>query len=478
MNLFYRLSKIRVRLVVGFAAAFLGMAVFGAISYVYFLGMETRLVFLSRADGMVNMALEARRYEKNYLLYRQSGDYTQAIDYLSRFEDMLAADRRHLVKSLGGEPLDRLRHLAGEYRKQLALAHEHLAKAKNGEGLEAAVAGLRSSGKELIERLERLAGHERSEVTEQVRDYRPLLVVFLALLAGLGAVLAHSLVSRLVRPLSTIEKATEVVAAGDYQTIPWGTSQDEIASLVHAFNRMVGQLKHNNEQMIQTEKLTALGTLTSGVAHELNNPLNNISTSCQILQEEVGKELSGEHQELLEAIEQQVDKAKDTVSSLLEFARQHEFQLKPEYLRTVVDRSLKLLRGERPQGVDVHILVPPDIKLPLDKAHMVQAVLNLVMNAFQAMGERGTLTITARRLVQSNRAELVVEDTGPGIPEDILPRIFDPFFTTKEVGRGTGLGLSIVYGVIERHRGHIEAESLPGRGTRFVITMPLGGEGS
>ena len=472
MNVLNRLSKIRVRLVAGFAAAFLGMAAFGALSYGYFLGMETKLVFLSRADGMVNMALEARRYEKNYLLYRQPGDYIQAMDYLNRFESMLAADLGHLVKSLGRDSLRRMHQLAEEYRGQFNLVHGNLVNATNGKALNTAVEKLRASGKELIERLESLAGRERTEITELVRDYRPLLVTFLALLAGLGGVLAHLLVARLVRPLTTIEKATEVVAAGDYQTIPWGTSKDEIASLVHAFNRMVGQLKHNNEQMIQTEKLTALGTLTSGVAHELNNPLNNISTSCQILQEELGDEVSADHRELLDAIEQQVEKARDTVSSLLEFARQHEFRLKPEFLRTVVDKSLKLVRSERPAGVDVRILVPPDIRLPLDKAHMVQAVLNLVMNAFQAMGENGSLTITARRLVESGRVELVIEDNGPGIPEDILPRIFDPFFTTKEVGRGTGLGLSIVYGVIERHRGHIEAQSLPGRGTRFVITMP------
>ena len=472
------LGKIRVRLVAGFAAAFLGMAAFGALSYGYFLGMETRLVFLSRAEGMVNMALEARRYEKNYLLYRQPADYTQAMDYLDKFEAMLNADQRHLGKSLGGESLQRLRQLAAEYRGQFRMVQGSLAGSSNGKGFDRAVTGLRASGKELIERLERLAGREHREVTALVRDYRPLLVAFLALLAGLGAILAYLLVARLVRPLKTIEKATEVVAAGDYQTIAWGTGRDEIASLVHAFNRMVGQLKHNNEQMIQTEKLTALGTLTSGVAHELNNPLNNISTSCQILQEELGSDVSQEHRELLDAIEQQVDKAKDTVSSLLEFSRQHEFKLKPVVLRTVVDESLKLVRNERPQGVEVRILVPPNIKLPLDKAHMVQAVLNLVMNAFQAMGENGALTITARRLVESNRLELVVEDNGPGIPEDILPRIFDPFFTTKEVGRGTGLGLSIVYGVIERHRGHIEAESSPGRGTRFIMTMPLDQEGA
>ncbi|MCF8065622.1 MAG: HAMP domain-containing protein, partial [Desulfarculaceae bacterium] len=339
--------------------------------------------------------------------------------------------------------------------------------------MDQAVTKLRASGKELIQRLEALARTERQGVTDLLREYRPLLVAFLVLLAGLGAILAYSLIVRLVRPLQIIEAATEVVAHGDYQTIPWAKHRDEIGSLVHAFNRMVTQLRHNNEQMIQTEKLTALGTLTSGVAHELNNPLNNISTSCQILLEEVGQEVGEYHRELLAAIDQQVAKARDIVSSLLEFARQRDFQLRRENLRTVVQESLKLIRGEIPSGVQVRLLVPDGIQVQMDKAHMVQALLNLAMNGIQAMGEGGTLTITARILTQTRRVELVVEDTGPGIPGDILPRIFDPFFTTKEVGGGTGLGLSITYGVVERHQGHIEAESPGRRGARFTITLPM-----
>jgi two-component system NtrC family sensor kinase len=453
MGLWQGLSKIRVRLAVGFAAAFLGMALFGVLSYSYFLGMERKLVFLSQADGMVNMVLEARRYEKNYFLYRHDQDYSLALDYLDRYEAMLANDREHLVRDHGEAAIVGLQKLSADYRRQFVWVREHL----NGGGgvarMDQAVTKLRASGKELISRLEVLARAERQGITDLLREYRPLLVAFLALLAGLGAVLAYALIARLIRPLQTIEAATEVVAHGDYQTIPRPTHRDEIGSLVNAFNRMVSQLRRNNEQVIQTEKLTALGTLTSGVAHELNNPLNNISTSCQILLEELDRDVDEYHRELLAAIDQQVAKARDIVSSLLEFSRQREFRLRRENLRTVVQESLKLIRGEVPAGIETRLLVPGVIQVRMDKAHMVQALLNLAMNAVQAMGEEGVLTITARLLAQTRRVELVVEDTGPGIPAEVLPRIFDPFFTTKEVGAGTGLGLSIVYGVMERHDG-------------------------
>ena len=478
MRLLQGLSKIRVRLAVGFVAAFLGMALFGVLSYSYFLGMEQKLVFLSQADGMVNMALEARRYEKNYFLYRHDQDFHQTLDYLNRFEAMLGADRDHLVRGHGEAAIAGLQKLSADYRRRFVWLHDHFGGDAGVAKMDQAVSGLRASGKELIQRLEVLARSERQGITDLLREYRPLLVAFLVLLAGLGAILAYALIARLIRPLQIIEEATEVVAHGDYQTIPWAKHRDEIGSLVQAFNRMVTQLRHNNEQMIQTEKLTALGTLTSGVAHELNNPLNNISTSCQILLEEVGQEVGEYHRELLAAIDQQVAKARDIVSSLLEFARQRDFRLRRENLRTVVEESLKLIRGEIPSGVEVRLLVPGGIQVRMDKAHMVQALLNLAMNAVHAMGEAGTLTIAARMLAQTRRVELVVEDTGPGIPSEILPRIFDPFFTTKEVGGGTGLGLSITYGVVERHQGHIEAESSGGRGTRFIITLPMDTERS
>ncbi|MCB2226059.1 MAG: HAMP domain-containing protein [Desulfarculaceae bacterium] len=476
MKLLRNTKKIRVRLTVGFAAAFLGMALFGALSYHYFARMEQRLLFLSQADSLVNQVLEARRYEKNYFLYHHEKDFEQALAYLGQYQDLLNAEKEHL-----GQANQRiLSTLLDEYRRRLGKVHELLAGGGHlaeGPALAQAVGRLREAGKELIDRSETIAHQERHGLSTLLREYSPLLVGFLVVLAAIGAVLAHVLIVRLIKPLQTIEEATGVVAQGQYQTIPWAGGGDEIHSLVQGFNRMVSQLRHNNEQVVQTEKLTALGTLTSGVAHELNNPLNNISTSCQILLEELDQEASPYHRELLAAIDQQVSKARDIVGSLLEFARQREFELNPEDLRAVVEEARKLIRGEIPAGVEVRLEVPGGIRLEMDKAHMVQALLNLIMNAIQAMGERGIVTIRGRRELAQGQVVLEVEDTGPGIAPEVLSRIFDPFFTTKDVGRGTGLGLSITYGIVERHEGHITAESPAGKGALFRLTLPLAPEG-
>ena len=239
---------------------------------------------------------------------------------------------------------------------------------------------------------------------------------------------------------------------------------------------MVAHLQQSNEQMNQNEKLSALGTLTSGVAHELNNPLNNISTSCQILLEELATDVSEYHRELLTAIDQQVSKARDIVSSLLEFARQREFELRREDLRAVVGEALKLIRGEVPPNVEVRVDVPEGIALEMDKAHLVQALLNLIMNSIQEMPQGGLIVVRGRIEKESGQALLEIEDTGRGIPPEVLPRIFDPFFTTKEIGRGTGLGLAITYGIVERHKGHIQAHSILGQGALFRLTLPLVGK--
>jgi len=475
MSILRSMTKIRVRLLFGFLAAFLGMALFGALSYSQFTSMERKLIFLSQADSMVNTVLEVRRYEKNYFLYQHEEDFRQALAYLDQFQAMLQAEQRHLSDSMGQAGLQNLLGLVAAYRAEFARVHAVQAPGVLPPG--DSVARLRQTGKELIEASEKLANNERGGIHLLLRNYRPILVVFLLSLAGIGGLLIYSLIVKLVKPLAVIEEATKVVADGDFQTIPRTDTSDEIGTLVQAFNRMVVHLRRNNEQMVQTEKLTALGTLTSGVAHELNNPLNNISTSCQILLEEMDQ-VSDYHRDLLKTIEAQVSKARDIVGSLLEFARQREFKLKEEELLPVVEESLKLIRGEIPSNVEVRVMVPPGIRLMIDKAHMVQALLNLVMNGIQAMPMGGVLTISARQLHQSDLLELVVEDEGVGIPPEILPRIFDPFFTTKEVGQGTGLGLSITYGVVERHRGHIQAQNRPNGGARFMVTLPLSAERS
>jgi len=335
---------------------------------------------------------------------------------------------------------------------------------------------LRERGKRLVELSHQLVNFERKRILEIINTLKTQLLTSLAIFVVLGGFLSFVVSRKILQPLKTIEKTTLRIAMGNFKPLPVLETRDETQRVVEAFNRMVQELEKRQDQLVQAKKLSSLGVLTSGVAHQLNNPLNNISTSCQILIEEM-KDLETQDlaffQKMLTNIEQEVDRARDIVKGLLEFSRSKEFTLKPIPLKEVVDRSIRLISSQVPAGIDIVEHVPEDMVLQLDAQRMQEAFLNLFMNAIQAIDSLpGQVKIEAMMDKGGQRAIITVEDTGKGISKEELGLIFDPFFTTKEVGAGTGLGLSIVYGIIEQHHGTIAAVSKEGEGTRFIIRLP------
>ena len=274
-------------------------------------------------------------------------------------------------------------------------------------------------------------------------------------------------------PLKSIENAIDKIAAGDVTSIPAVTSGDEFESLVDRLNNMIGELNRRTEDLVQIEKLASLGTLTSGVAHELNNPLNNISTSLQILLEELEDPDPAYQRDLLTEAERQIDRARDTVKALLEFSRQTSFSRKPVNLRSLVEKTIRMIKSELPDSVEVRVDLPEASEANLDAQRIQQVLINFFINAVHAMPDGGTLDIRGRAEPEKASFFLQISDTGVGIPEENLARIFDPFFTTKEVGKGSGLGLSISHGIIEQHGGHISVDSTPGAGTTFTLQLPI-----
>ena len=228
-------------------------------------------------------------------------------------------------------------------------------------------------------------------------------------------------------------------------------------------------------QLIQAEKLSAVGQLVSGVAHELNNPLTTIKGYVQLMR---GERLPPAMTEDLRRVEEAADRCRRIVRDLLTFARRYE----PEFTDTDVNELLQRTAALRSYELRVrNIAVQWDLDpvlptIEADPHRLQQVVLNLIFNAEQALlgaGERGVITIRSRTLPRAQGIRFEVADNGPGIRPEHLDRIFDPFFTTKEVGTGTGLGLSISYGIVKEHGGRIWAESRPGEGATFLIELPL-----
>ena len=239
--------------------------------------------------------------------------------------------------------------------------------------------------------------------------------------------------------------------------------------------RMVEEtLKKRTEQLMQARKLASLGVLTSGVAHELNNPLNNISTSIQILIEELEKGNIEQKLNRLIEVEKQVERAKNIIKALLEFSHAKSLSFKRVQFKNLVKKSIELIKEEMPDEISINMNVPENIEANLDPKRVQQVLINLMLNSIQAMMEGGVLTIRAWESIEDDEKMLYfqVQDTGHGISKQDVNKIFDPFFTTKDVGIGSGLGLSISHSIIEQHEGRIDVESIPGKKTKFTVILP------
>jgi signal transduction histidine kinase len=211
------------------------------------------------------------------------------------------------------------------------------------------------------------------------------------------------------------------------------------------------------------------------VAHEINNPLGGILSLTALALEDMPPD--DPNREDLQEVVHQAQRCRDIVRGLLEFSRQSRVSMELADLNRILEDTLSLV-SRQAQFFNVQVLKELDPELPpvmADKGEFQQVFINILVNAAQAMQERGTITIVTRGLPADGSVEVRISDTGHGIPPEQVPRIFDPFFTTKEVGEGTGLGLSIVHGIVERHGGTIEVQSTVGEGTTFTVTLPQPG---
>ena len=309
-------------------------------------------------------------------------------------------------------------------------------------------------------------------MTDFIDAHRTLLIQSIIVLIVLSIVTLRLLYSSIILPLKTIQRAAEEIAAGTFHRLSLPAKHDEVYAVLHTFNKMVTELKEQQEQLFQAKKLSSIGTLASGTAHQINNPLNNIATSCQLALAETDVERSPFTTQMLKTIDQETQRAGEIVRGLLEFSRAHTFSMREVKLKTVVDKVMLLVASEIPAGITVKQTVPEHFTLNLDVQKMVEALLNLLINGIQSIvSPPGQVTITAA--AKNNRAIITIRDTGVGIKLEDQQKVFDPFFTTKEEGSGTGLGLAVVYGIIQKHNGTIQVKSEEGKGARFIITLPF-----
>jgi len=299
---------------------------------------------------------------------------------------------------------------------------------------------------------------------------------------GIAIVLSHFLARTILKPLNAMVYASRQIAKGNLAYRVKDTTTDELGELGSAFNTMASSLKERDEQLkeytrqqiMRSERLTTLGELAAGVAHEINNPLAGVLNYVRLIKKRLDKRCDedGEFRRYLDKVERETERVSTIVRNLLDFARQTAPNLKSVDVNLVINDSLDLLEHRlRLANIEIHkeMLTVPHITA--DFAQLQQVFMNIIINAIEAMEKGGELFINTRINTEYNMVEIEFTDTGVGIPQQALTQIFDPFFTTKQ--RGTGLGLSVVFGILSKHKGEINVASEIGKGATFTIRLPI-----
>jgi C4-dicarboxylate-specific signal transduction histidine kinase len=256
----------------------------------------------------------------------------------------------------------------------------------------------------------------------------------------------------------------------------------DLRSTTQEMERREQELRDKQEQLVQAGKLATLGELTTGVAHELNNPLNNIGLYVgNVIDRLQMDELTPESAlEDLEKAMEQVRKATEIISHLRTFGRSATVPFEPVDVDEVIERALSLMQQQlRLRAIEVDLDLCPDELVVLgNPIQLEQVFINLLTNTRDALEEvsKETKRIRISSSLERDRIEIVFADNGPGIPPSLAQRVFDPFFTTKEVGTGTGLGLSITYSIVKEHGGEISISQTPGGGATFTLELPIVGD--
>jgi len=518
--------SLKKKIILSFILSAFLIAILAVFEYLNFAAIKREIRFLELTDTVRSKSLQLRRHEKNFFLYspRAAGEESKTIrSYLDELdailvgplpgakEDILRALRQNVgeyrrgfdeiaasLVDLSGQ-LRRLKgasgsaarffpllegavyerpHQAAEFLQSVygMQADHHLVSGLNR--LDADINALRRYGEDILINSKELDRVAREKVERHIQSSQAAIVIVFPVFLASGMIMLFLIGRNVVAKLGLLSEVVERTGKGQYShvAVPAGQAgNDEVGILIRKFDHMEDELAEReqelarkNQELLQSRKLAAIGTLAAGVAHELNNPLNNISLSTQVLVRELGDSASATVREVAGDILGQTVRVKKIVGELLEFARGREPQFREVELTGLVRRCFDRVRPAAGQVAFAFEADGGEVVLRADPGQLEQVFINLFTNAADAMNGRGDLSVFV--MASPTHVQVRVTDTGRGMPAEALEKVFEPFFTTKE--RGTGLGLAIVFNIIKKHGGDITAVSEVGKGTTFVITLP------
>ncbi|UCH44760.1 MAG: HAMP domain-containing histidine kinase [Nitrospiraceae bacterium] len=487
--------------------------------YINLIEIKKEIGFLELSDDLRSQSLQLRRHEKNFFLYRDREEIRKVYNYLSELREVVSNSRVSYSKEnlldleLGIEEytliFKRIESIDGIFKNEfdeirplllqnppllqiaettyleapLVLADilaKHFPLNKGSPVIESLhelntqIMALRKSGEDILNASNALDISARKHVGKHIKFLNTaailLFPVILLIALGTSLIINHDILSR----LKILTQAIEKTGKGEFSSLPIPAKEDEVGELIIKMeNGLITrdkEIRKKNEELLLSKKLASLGTLASGVAHELNNPLNNVYLAAQTLSRKLNlDECPDIVNDSLNDVFVQTQRMKRIVSDLLLYSRQRVPELELiNIVKFMEDLFWNLDSKGMMADVKYNIRGNKNIRVCTDSSLLQQVLINLCTNAVDAMGGDGTIEVTTREA--QSHVDILLSDTGKGIPAEVIPKIFDPFFSTKD--NGTGLGLTIVYSIIESLSGKIYVESAPDKGTTFSISLP------
>ncbi|MGO9612598.1 MAG: ATP-binding protein [Dissulfurispiraceae bacterium] len=427
-----------------------------------------KLRFVEISDDLNASFLEMRIAEKNFLLYKDEKWIANIHENINDSMQAIEATQDDISRVIGAKNLQLIKSYLDEYSTVIDEIDKSGGKNPHLE------TELRAVGGKLRGFFKNKTQLERQKVNDIISTAKRLLFMSFLGILFLAIVLGRVFSKKIVGSLRAIEGLALSIAEGNFSKIEDVKSKDEFGSVILAINRMSKELEDRGEEIIQAKKLASLGVLTAGVAHELINPLNNISMITQNSLELYDYLTKENRLVLLNRVAEETKRMEAVVRNLLDFSKTREVKLKEANINDIVRKSVQLMQNTLDLS-NIESKVTLELNLPrvrVDEHQIEQVMVNLIVNATQAMSPGGRLSIETRK-GDDDKVYIYVKDTGQGIPPEYLSNIFDPFFSTKS--SGTGLGLSVSYGIIKNHKGNIRVESTVGVGTTFTIELPAYG---
>jgi len=491
---FFDLSSLSGKITSAYITLVISTVVLGVIAVSDLLFLERQVSEGEIVSDLKDAVLEMRREEKNLFLYDDHDALLRAGEYAASSLKILQENQIALEAILSEEALLNMVIPLELYQRKLANW-----KSESSSEQKPLQQEIRMLGHQVTLSVETLYRQERRLLEVAVRESLWFLLVSLFIIGISIYVIGRQLKRVVVVPIQQLESSMMPIARGRFDHLEPPSSDREFVTFTNAFNRMLKELEIHQKRMLQSEKLASLGILASGVAHELNNPLSNISSSCQLLIEELTEADPEQLKKWLQQIDSETDRGRNIVRTLLDFGSQRIFQKSRLNLLDLINETRVIIGKTLQQSsAQLSINVQSDLYLDIDKQRIQQLFINLIQNALHAGGEGINLRISAALCdkgvsmvpdgaemagdlkcisnYDGHFVEILVADNGPGIPAELLSKVFDPFFTTSEPGHGpshgVGLGLYIVQEIVREHDGCLAITSQQGKGTKVIILLP------